>query len=88
MENNLQQAKKEDLRVWWCSCIPIDNDRLEIYKVEDIETAKIKIKFLIGRDLEDKSITDNVGGLWINDNHEEYEDNEGRDIFQIIEENE
>ena len=78
---------KKDMRVWWSSKVPIDNS-LEKFAVETIEQAKEKINELTKRDLKDKSITDNVGGLEIFEDNfwEEWNDEEtGDDIFTIIE---
>ena len=72
------------LRVWWSSKVPITKTSLEVYPVNDINEAIIKIKELTERDLKIKDVTDNVGGLWCNSKKEEYIDDEGRDIMEII----
>ncbi|MGV8150021.1 MAG: hypothetical protein ACLKAN_13570 [Alkaliphilus sp.] len=76
----------ENMRVWWCSEVPI-NDNLEIYPVKSVEEAKKKIDELTKRDLANDSITDNVGGLEIfedNDWTEWTSDETGNDIFEEV----
>lgn len=76
----------QNLKVWWSSKVPITDDSLEVYPVKTIKEAILKIKELTKRDLVDNTITDNVGGLWENDDKEEYCDKEGRDIMEIMDE--
>lgn len=79
---------KECFKVWWSSQVPITKFSLEVYPVKDIEEAKQKLKFLTDRDLKNSEITDNVGGLWFDDTKAEYEDDDGNDIFKIMEDEE
>ena len=77
-------TEENELRVWWSSQIPIPKSGYERYLVETIREAKIKIKTLAQRDLNDKLVTDNVGGLEVFENEEWSEwycDDCGEDIF-------
>ena len=71
--------------------VPITKQNPAIHiPVKDVAEAKKKIQELTEADLKNPKITDNVGGLQVFQDGEwcEYYDGEGRDIDQIIEEEE
>lgn len=74
-----------NIRVWW---IRNEANEPEYFKVITIQEAKDKIRKLTEEDLKDSSIGDNTGGLEVyrNDEWEEYSNDEGQDIMEIIEE--
>ena len=71
------------LRVWWIFNPPHEPER---YLVSSIGQAKCLIQELTKRDLVDKSITSNAGGVEVFEDDEwtEFYDDEGNDIFEII----
>ena len=79
-------------RVWWWIKRGWGNREMEFRVVNSVEEAKKVLKRLASRDLKNKSITVNGGGLEVyNDEDgdwEEYYDSLGRDIWEIIEEKE
>ena len=77
----ITKNKKDELRVWWSSQVPINNS-LETFTVANTQEAKIKLDELTNRDLKDSSITDNVGGLEVfnGSEWEEWESEEGENI--------
>lgn len=82
---NHKKAEEGDLRVWWSSQVPIDKS-VETCPVENVEQAKAKINELTQRDLKDKSVIANVGGLEVFEGGEwcEWLDEEsGNDIMEI-----
>jgi len=78
-------VNKGDLRVWWSSYLPIREGDLETYSVKNLNAAKEQIDFLSHRDLRDKFVTDNVGGLEIfnGDDWEEWSNEDGENIDDI-----
>lgn len=71
------------LRVWWSSSVPIKD--LEVYSVENIEQAKNKLRELTERDLANKFVTDNVGGLEVFEDGKwnEWENEDGESIDEV-----
>jgi hypothetical protein len=61
----------DGLYVWWSSSLPITEYSLKRYPVRSIPEARKKLKELEKRDLKDKRITDNIGGLNMNTDDEE-----------------
>ncbi|MFX0133045.1 MAG: hypothetical protein ACFFDN_05295 [Candidatus Hodarchaeota archaeon] len=72
------------LRVWWIQNPP---NNPQYFDVENVTDAIIKLDELANNDLQNESIISNVGGLEIFENNDwyEYYDDEGRDIWEIIE---
>lgn len=73
----------KDFRVWWNT----DGDEFEFF-VDTIDEAKIVLKTLTRRDLQDDTIGYNAGGLEER-NHEadewnEWYDDDGRDITEVM----
>jgi len=64
--------------------------KIEFKEVEGVEEAKKVLKQLTLRDLENKDVVANGGGLEVfkDRDWEEYYDELGRDIWEIIEEEE
>ena len=73
------------LRVWYVKNPPRDP---EYFDVDSVEQAVTRINDMVRRDLEDPCVTDNAFGLEIYEGDEwtEYYNDEGKDIFEIIEE--
>ena len=76
-------------RVWWWRQVNRMR-KIEFKEVEGVEEAKKVLKQLTLRDLENKDVVANGGGLEVfkDRDWEEYYDELGRDIWEIIEEEE
>jgi len=74
------------LRVWYIDRVPMKRET--IIEVKNVEEAKLVIKTLTERDLNDERITDNVICLQEFDGEDwmDYTDEDGRDIDEIMEE--
>ena len=79
-----------ELRVWWIGNPPREP---ELYPVANVGEAKAKIEELTARDLADKTVTDNIGGIevfeyakWNNMQGEwtDYNDETTGDIMEIM----
>ena len=74
------------LRVWYIDRLPMKKET--IIEVKNVEEAKLVIKTLTERDLNDERITDNVMSFQEFDGEDwtDYTDEDGRDIDEIMEE--
>ena len=74
-------------RVWWWRFRKGGSRGIEYIEVKDVDEAKRIIKELKKEDLENPFVSCNAGGLKILEKREwsEYHDEEGRDILEIIE---
>ena len=74
------------LRVWYIDRVPMKRET--IIEVKNVEEAKLVIKTLTERDLNDERITDNVISFQEFDGEDwmDYTDEDGRDIDEIMEE--
>lgn len=72
------------LQVWYVKNPPSDAQN---FPVSSVLMAKIKIRELTERDLEDEDVGSNAMGLEVFEDGEwvEYYDNQGRDIMELIE---
>lgn len=72
------------LRVWWIRNVP---NKAEYYPINSIKEAIKKLDELAKKDLKNKSVSSNAGGLEEFDEKDnkwyEYYDDEGRDITEI-----
>ena len=74
-------------RVWWWRQI-LNRRKMEFKEVKSVEEAKEVLKQLASKDLKNKDVIANGGGLEIFEDGAwgEYYDDLGRDIWEIIEE--
>lgn len=73
------------LRIWYAKNPPRP---LKYFPVDSVEQAVTEINKMIQRDLDDPCVTDNAFGLEVYEDGEwtEYYNEEGNDVFEIIEE--
>ena len=77
--------KEKALRVWWIRNVP---NKPTYYPVADIKEAIKRLNELADADLKNPLVESNVGGLQVYENKEwlDYEDEQGRSIDDIMEE--